>query len=145
MSRLLKKYLLFIFSIVSLPCFAVSYNVANFGARAHPQIDSTLSFLRTWSLACRSSTPATVYVPRGTFTVKQLTFKGPCRNRVVFQIDGTLVAPWDYRALGNSEFWILFHQVNRLSVIGGTLDGRGSGFWNCRRTGSNCPTGARER
>ncbi|KAM7489381.1 hypothetical protein LguiB_026865 [Lonicera macranthoides] len=144
MSRLLlKNYLLFIFLIVSLPCFVVSDNVVNFGARAHPQIDSTLSFLRTWSAACQSNTPATVYVPRGTFTVKQLTFKGPCRNRVVFQIDGTLVAPWDYRALGNSEFWILFHQVNRLSVTGGTLDGRGSGFWNCRRTGSNCPTGAK--
>ncbi|KAK3008215.1 hypothetical protein RJ639_015033, partial [Escallonia herrerae] len=60
------------------------------------------------------------------------------------EIQGTLVAPWDYRSLGNSGFWILFQKVSRLTVSGGgTVDGRGAGFWACRRTGSNCPYGTR--
>ncbi|KAK3035410.1 hypothetical protein RJ639_032938 [Escallonia herrerae] len=70
-------------------------------------------------------------------------FSGPCKNRILFQIQGTLVAPWDYRSLGNSGFWILFQKVSRLTVSGGTVDGRGAGFWACRRTGSNCPYGTR--
>ncbi|KAK3014782.1 hypothetical protein RJ639_009208, partial [Escallonia herrerae] len=62
---------------------------------------------------------------------------------ILFQTQGTLVASWDYRSLGNSGFWILFPKVSRLTVSGGTVDGRGAGFWACRRTGSNCPYGTR--
>ncbi|KAL2485334.1 Pectin lyase-like superfamily protein [Abeliophyllum distichum] len=58
-----------------------------------------------------------------------------------FQIDGTLVAPSDYRDIGNSGYWILFIHVNRISVIGGTLDANGAGFWACKKSGQNCPVG----
>lgn len=120
-----------------------AYNVVRFGARGDGRTDSTLSFLRAWKSACSSARPATVYVPRGTFLIKTVTFSGPCRSRIRFQIDGTLVAPHNYRALGNSGFWILFHKVSRLTIYGGTIDARGSGFWACRKNGHNCPFGAR--
>ncbi|XP_027184190.1 polygalacturonase-like [Coffea eugenioides] len=108
---------------------AASFNVLSFGAKPDGRTDSTQPFLKAWASACRSIQPATVYVPRGRYLIKAAVFKGPCRNRITVKIDGTLVAPDNYWALGNSGYWLLFVQVNRLSVIGGTLDAKGAGFW----------------
>lgn len=122
---------------------AATFNVMSFGAKADGRTDSTQPFLKAWSWACNSVLPGTLYVPKGRFLIKAAVFKGPCRNRITVRIDGTLVAPDNYWALGNSGYWILFIQVNRLSVIGGTLDAKGAGFWGCRKSGGNCPVGAR--
>lgn len=118
-------------------------NVVSFGAKPDGKFDSTMSFLMAWSSACKSKEPATIYVPHGSFLLKQVTFWGPCMNKIDFRIDGTIVAPSDYWSLGNSGYWILFRKLNRLSIHGGTLDGRGSGYWRCRRAGKSCPAGAR--
>ncbi|KAF8388650.1 hypothetical protein HHK36_027327 [Tetracentron sinense] len=75
--------------------------------------------------------------------IKEAVFRGPCKSRFVIQIDGTIVAPSDYRSLGNSGNWLLFIKVTGVSVYGGTLDARGSGYWACRTAGRNCPVGAR--
>ncbi|TXG48755.1 hypothetical protein EZV62_024630 [Acer yangbiense] len=120
-----------------------AYNVVSFGAKPDGRTDSTQPFLRAWSSACKSVTMATIYVPRGSFVIRAVVFGGPCRSKVVFRIDGTLVAPSNYWNVGNSGYWILFSKVVRVSIYGGTIDGRGSGFWACRRTGENCPNGAR--
>ncbi|KAK4834896.1 hypothetical protein QYF36_002053 [Acer negundo] len=120
-----------------------AYNVVSFGAKPDGRTDSTQPFLWAWSSACKSVTPATIYVPRGSFVIRAVVFGGPCRSKVVFRIDGTLVAPSNYWNVGNSGYWILFSKVVRVSIYGGTIDGRGSGFWACRRTGKNCPNGAR--
>lgn len=143
MHKYVQTCVFLIFCIALLPSPNEAYNVVQFGAKPNGQSDSSLAFRRAWSAACSSVRPATLDVPRGTFLLKPVTFTGPCRNRITFQIDGTLVAPKDYWSMGNSGFWILFHQVSRVSIRGGTLDGRGAGFWQCRRTGSNCPPGAR--
>ncbi|KAK2978324.1 hypothetical protein RJ640_000154, partial [Escallonia rubra] len=144
MFKLMPTCVILLFAIASLPSTKAAYNVVSFGAKPDGQSDSTLPFLRAWMAACNSVAPAMVYVPRGTFLIKNAVFSGPCKNRILFQIQGTLVAPWDYRSLGNSGFWILFQKVSRLTVSGGgTVDGRGAGFWTCRRTGSNCPYGTR--
>ena len=144
MAKLIVSYVLLFLVILILPItFTTAYNVVNFGARPDGQTDSTEPFLLAWSDACRSVRPATVYVPRGVFLVKSVRFSGPCKSRIVFQIDGTIVAPWDYNALGKSGFWILFYKVARVWVRGGMIDARGAGFWACRRTKSYCPAGAR--
>ncbi|CDP19167.1 unnamed protein product [Coffea canephora] len=130
-----------IFSLYS-PLIA-AYNVVNFGARGDGRTDSTAAFLRAWMSACSSASPATVYVPRGNFLIRAVSFSGPCRSRIQFQIDGTLVAPDNYYVIGNSGFWILFYKVSRLTISGGTIDARGNGFWSCRKSGNNCPAGAR--
>ncbi|KAK3008209.1 hypothetical protein RJ639_015027 [Escallonia herrerae] len=136
MFKLMPTCVILLFLIASLPSTNAAYNVVSFGAKLDGQSDSTLPFLRAWMAACNSVAPAMVYVPRGTFLIKNAVFSGPCKNRILFQIQGTLVAPWDYRSLGNSGFWILFQKVSRLTVSGGgTVDGRGAGFWACRRTG----------
>jgi len=120
-----------------------TYNVVKFGAKADGKTDSAEPFLKAWQSACASLSPATIYVPKGRYLLRNTNFRGPCKRKVTLLINGTLVAPEDYRSLGNSGFWILFNHVENLVVAGGNLDGRGAAFWNCRRSGKSCPPGAR--
>lgn len=119
------------------------FNVVSFGAKPDGVTDSTAAFLKAWQAACGSAAAATVMVPTGTFLVKVITFGGPCKSKLSFQVTGTVVAPADYRAFGNSDYWILFNKVNKMSLFGGTFDARASGFWSCRKSGQNCPPGVR--
>ena len=124
---------------------AYRYNVVNFGAKPDGKTDSTGPFLKAWQSACRSPEATTVYVPKGRYLLRAIVFRGPCNKKVTFLIDGTLWAPTDFRALGNSGYWILFSHVNNLAVYGGNLDAKGAGFWACRRSGKSCPVGASVR
>ncbi|CAA7050529.1 unnamed protein product [Microthlaspi erraticum] len=120
-----------------------SFNVQRYGARGDGRTDSTKPFLTAWSLACGSRARAMVYIPRGTYLVRNLAFWGPCKNIIIFKIDGKLVAPKDNWSIGNSGYWILFAKVNRILVYGGTIDARGASHWSCRKKGGHCPQGAR--
>ncbi|KAF5942259.1 hypothetical protein HYC85_019901 [Camellia sinensis] len=115
-------------SIVLLSCISVTissslafYNVVSFGAKPDGRTDSTQPFHLAWMAACSSARPATVYVPRGTFLIRSVTFNGPCRNRIAFEIDGTLVAPWDYHVIGNTGYWIYFKQSMVEPLMQGVL------------------------
>ncbi|XP_057489591.1 polygalacturonase-like [Actinidia eriantha] len=135
---------LFFLHIQLLPTGATTtYNVVALGAKGDGKSDSTMPFLSAWDSACGSDHPATVYVPPGTYLLGKTMFSGPCKNGdITFRIDGTLVAPSDYRVLGNAANWLIFDRVSGVSVYGGTLDGQGTGLWACKRSGQNCPTGA---
>nr|GMC80986.1 polygalacturonase-like [Ipomoea batatas] len=133
---------LFVHLLLVSPSSA-AYNVVSYGARGDGKTDSTAAFRRAWVAACGSTRLASVYVPRGYFLIRPVSFNGPCRSRMEFRVDGTIVAPDNIYAIGNSQFWILFYKVNRLSVYGGTIDAKGHGFWACRKNGRNCPGGAR--
>lgn len=151
MANLIKSCVLF-FSLTStmlLMCLpnaaqaVVTYNVLSFGAKGDGVMDSTGPFLKAWATACSSTQSATIYMPKGRYLLKNVEFRGPCKSKIKVQIDGTLVAPLDYNAIGKSGSWILFIKVNRVTVVGGNLDAKGSSFWACRKSGSNCPVGAR--
>ncbi|XP_021912586.1 polygalacturonase-like [Carica papaya] len=122
---------------------SAAYNVVSYGAKGDGKKDSTAAFLRAWSVACGSRNQATIYVPRGTFLIRNVVFGGPCKSRIVLQIDGSIVAPTSYWDLGNSGNWILFNKVSRIKIYGGSFDARGAGYWACRRSGKKCPAGAR--
>lgn len=125
------------------PSNAATYNVISFGAKADGKTESTMPFLKAWASACNSAAKSSmIYVPKGKFLIKGIVFKGPCKNQITFRIDGTLVAPSDYRGLGNSKNWILFSKVNRVSVVGGTLDANGGSYWACKNSGKSCSDGA---
>ncbi|EMS56883.1 Polygalacturonase [Triticum urartu] len=61
---------------------------------------------------------------------------------VAGSIAGTVLAPVPY---AGAQLWIVFQNVDGVSVIGGTLDGRGQAYWACRRAGggSSCPAATR--
>lgn len=138
-------FLFFFFHLFTQRSSAGSYNVLSFGAKPDGKTDSTQPFLKAWKSACSSPTASTINVPKGRFLLTSTTFRGPCNSHITFRLNGTLVAPLDYRALGNSGYWILFIKVDGVSVVGGNIDAKGAGYWACKKSGNNCPAGARVR
>ncbi|CAA2995391.1 polygalacturonase-like [Olea europaea subsp. europaea] len=136
----------FLFTIFQYSSLAanVNYNVQTLGAKPDGKTDSIKAFLSAWTSACASGQPATIYVPPGRFLLGTATFAGQsCKNQAItIQIDGTLVAPSNYKVIGNSGTWINFESVTGVSVIGGTLDAQGANLWACKNSGKSCPTGA---
>ncbi|KAL9342845.1 hypothetical protein Peur_063276 [Populus x canadensis] len=122
---------------------AAQYSVLSYGAKPDGKTDSTKAFAAAWAQACASAQPATISVPKGSFSLGQVRFQGPCKNRAILvRIDGTLVAPSDYKVIGNAKNWLMFEHVNGVTVSGGTLDGQGAGLWSCKNSGKGCPRGA---
>ncbi|XP_065858856.1 polygalacturonase-like [Euphorbia lathyris] len=72
-----------------------------------------------------------------------MVFQGACNSpNVKLLIDGTLVAQRDYKILAKSTSWFSFQGVNGVSIVGGSMDAKGSSLWDCKTTAKNCPTGA---
>ncbi|KAJ8773916.1 hypothetical protein K2173_009347 [Erythroxylum novogranatense] len=138
--------LLFVIISVTAPsslATASQHNVLSYGAKPDGTTDSTKAFVAAWNQACSSSSPATIYAPTGRFALRNVKFQGPCKNNAItVRIDGTLLAPSNYEVIGNVGNWILFEQVNGVTVSGGVLDGQGAGLWACKASGKSCPTGA---
>ncbi|KAG8654415.1 polygalacturonase [Manihot esculenta] len=134
---------IFIILFASSLANAARYNVLNYGAKPDGRTDSTKAFLAAWTQACGSVKPATVYVPAGRFFLRNVVFQGPCKNNaILFHIGGTLLAPSDYRVIGNAGNWLSFQYVNGVMVSGGVLDGQGPALWACKASGKDCPSGA---
>ncbi|KAF7848330.1 hypothetical protein BT93_L2088 [Corymbia citriodora subsp. variegata] len=122
---------------------AAKYDVVSLGAKPDGIKDSTQAFVGAWLAACGSEMPATITVPLGRFLVGGATFSGPCKNNAIrWQIEGVITAPADYNVLGNVGTWLLFQQVDGMSISGGVLDGQGAALWACKASGKNCPSGA---
>ncbi|KAL1536978.1 endo-polygalacturonase [Salvia divinorum] len=129
---------------VSILAANTTYNVLSYGATANGKSDCTKAFEAAWGAACASSSPATIYVPRGRYILGNAYFDGStCKNNAItIQIDGTLSAPSDYNAIGNNVHWLKFIRVTGVSIRGGTLDGLGPNLWACKASGKKCPQGA---
>ncbi|KDP35725.1 hypothetical protein JCGZ_10497 [Jatropha curcas] len=126
------------------PSFArTSFNVLSYGAKPNGVTDSTNAFLDAWTAACGSNDSTMIYIPKGRYLVGAMVFKGSCKSSdITIRIDGTLVAPGDYRILGQVDDWLSFKGANGVSIVGGALDANGSPLWACKAKGSNCPDGA---
>ncbi|XP_008807268.2 polygalacturonase-like [Phoenix dactylifera] len=143
MAKLITLFLLKLFLLCFLPRSNAVYDVLNFGAKADGKTDSAQAFLKAWTAACGSSSPATLHVPAGSFLLSQATFNGPCKNTAIkFSIHGTIAAPSNYTKFGASGKWIVFDDVEGVTISGGELDGRGADLWTCKLDGRSCPTGA---
>ncbi|KAJ3671043.1 hypothetical protein LUZ60_008469 [Juncus effusus] len=116
------------------------YNIVNFGAISNGQTDSSNALLSAWTAACQSNEPVTIYVPSGKFQVDHVIFTGPClSSKITIKADGTIIAPSSY---GSTKEWIVFEQIEGISVNGGVFDGSGSSLWACKASGISCPNGA---
>ncbi|KAK4747554.1 hypothetical protein SAY87_014140 [Trapa incisa] len=125
---------------------AAKYDVVALGAVPGGKAGISEALLRAWESACGSPGPSTIYVPSGRFLVeKPVEFAGPCQGGPIgIRIDGSLVAPSNYTAIGSSYSWLSFQRVSGVSISGGILDGQGSGLWKCKNSSAatNCPSGA---
>ena len=134
---------LFLMLSINSASATTKYNVLNFGAKPNGETDSTEAFLKAWAAACGSADSTMIYVPKGRYLLDSMAFKGDCKSpQITIRIDGTLVAPLDYRVLGKSINWLSFEGVNGVSIIGGALDAKGASLWACKASHSNCPSGA---
>lgn len=137
--------LLFLLHHCLLLAAAARYDVTALGAVPGGKTDSSEAFLSVWKSACGSPGPATIYVPTGKFLIETpVEFAGPCRGRPIgIRIEGSLVAPSDYKVIGSSYSWLSFRRVDGVTLSGGMLDGQGSGLWKCKESSDDsCPTGA---
>ncbi|XP_076948151.1 polygalacturonase-like [Bidens hawaiensis] len=141
----IKHILVLLFLVFQFSSAKVTYNVLSFGAKPDGRSDTKNAFLKAWNLSCASTSPAIIYVPADRYLIASaLTFSGQgCKSRAIrFNIDGTLVAPSSYHAIGNAQVWIKFYLVNNVTISGGTLDAQGSSLWACKSSGKTCPTGS---
>ncbi|GMH29691.1 hypothetical protein Nepgr_031534 [Nepenthes gracilis] len=138
-------FIIFLYNTALCSAARDTYSVVNFGATPGGKTDSSEGFLAAWTAACGSDSPSTVYVPSGRFLVSSPTvFSGKdCKSTAItFRIDGSLVAPSDYRVLGNADTWLTFESVTGVTISGGVLDGQGAGLWACKASRGGCPGGA---
>ncbi|XP_027347567.1 probable polygalacturonase At1g80170 [Abrus precatorius] len=125
----------------------VLVNVDSFGAAGNGESDDTEAFQKAWEVAC--STPKSVLlVPQDRrYLVNATKFRGPCADKLIIQIDGTLVAPdepkdWDPKL---QRVWLDFSKLEKVVFQGnGVIDGSGSKWWaaSCKKNKSNPCRGA---
>ncbi|KAK9090399.1 hypothetical protein Sjap_023576 [Stephania japonica] len=90
------------------------------------------AFEAAWEAACKVEA-STILVPSDyKFFVGPVSFSGPfCQPNIVFQLDGTVIAPTSFKNWGPGPFqWLLFTKLRGITIQGsGTIDGRGSIWW----------------
>ncbi|XP_030958783.1 probable polygalacturonase At3g15720 [Quercus lobata] len=111
------------------------FNVLDYGAVGDGQTDDSQAFSKAWTALCQTKGTPQLIVPSGKkFLLMPVMFQGPCQsNSVQVQILGTMLAPNSMDGWRNcsTNCWLRFSGVSNLNVSGsGTIDGRGSTWWN---------------
>ncbi|KAK3184484.1 hypothetical protein Dsin_031770 [Dipteronia sinensis] len=127
--------LLFVSSIAKAQVENV-FDITSYGGKLDQDI--TLALLDAFGDACESPTPSTILIPKGTFLLGQVSFDGPCRKGVEFQVQGTLIAKTDEKMEEDSS-WVAFQHIDHLRLSGGgTFDGQGPKAWGTCGKNSYC-------
>ncbi|OMO78245.1 Glycoside hydrolase, family 28 [Corchorus capsularis] len=108
------------------------FDVLDFGAKGDGQTDDTKAFQAAWEGACKVEASTVVVPQEFVFLVGPISFSGPyCQANIVFQLDGTIIAPTDSQAWGKGLLqWLEFSKLKGITIQGkGIIDGRGSGWW----------------
>ncbi|KAE8730221.1 pantothenate kinase 2-like [Hibiscus syriacus] len=126
------------------------FNVLDFGAQSDAETDDTKTlviimlaakltyygskqaFQDAWAAACKVEASTVVVPAEFVFLVGPISFSGPyCQANIVFQLDGTIIAPTDSRSWGKGILqWLEFSKLKGITIQGkGIIDGRGSVWW----------------
>ncbi|XVF84999.1 hypothetical protein PTKIN_Ptkin17bG0083800 [Pterospermum kingtungense] len=108
------------------------FDVLDFGAKGDGETDDTKAFQAAWAAACKVEGSIIVVPAEFVFLVGPVSFSGPyCQDNIVFQLDGTIIAPTDSEPWGRGILqWLEFSKLRGITVQGkGIIDGRGSGWW----------------
>lgn len=98
------------------------------------------ALIKAWDATCKSSAPAKLLFPKGTFLTGGTVFQGPCNNPtpIIIEIQGTILSSTDL-SLFTKPIWICINNVDGIIVTGeGTLDGQGDSIWH-HATGNLLP------
>ncbi|CAI8587585.1 unnamed protein product [Vicia faba] len=108
------------------------FNVLDYGAKGDGNTDDTKAFEATWAATCKVEASTMIVPANYTFFVGPISFSGPyCKPNIVFQLDGTIIAPTNPSAWsGVTLQWLEFSKLEGIVIQGnGVIDGRGSIWW----------------
>ncbi|KAM3688754.1 hypothetical protein ACJW31_10G174800 [Castanea mollissima] len=99
------------------------FDVKSYGGQ--PNADITQALTKAWTAACGVA-GSKVVISAGTYKVGVVTFLGPCKGAIEFNLQGTLEAPSDDASFKGKDFWVSFERIDSLTVSGGGIfDGKG--------------------
>ncbi|KAJ8453072.1 hypothetical protein Cgig2_014835 [Carnegiea gigantea] len=121
----------------------VIINVKSFGVQADGRADDSRAFNAAWQTACNARGNVILLIPKGTYLVSPLRFKGPCRevSSLTVLMEGYLKATTDLSVYKFGSGWIEFAWIEGLTLAGGgVLDGQGAEAWPFSKCSSspNC-------
>ncbi|KAE9599561.1 hypothetical protein Lal_00002612 [Lupinus albus] len=129
-------FTLFLFLASYVSAQTNGFDVTKYGAL--PNRDITKALTNAWKDACGSTTPSKVVVPKGTYMLKQIDLKGPCKAPINVQVDGKILAPKNPKLLNGVDQWVKFGYINFFTLSGrGTFDGQGETAWKHNDCGTN--------
>ncbi|PIN09766.1 Polygalacturonase [Handroanthus impetiginosus] len=108
------------------------FNVLDFGARGDGITDDTKAFQAAWAAACKVEASVINVPAKYVFLVGPISFSGPyCQHNIVFQVDGTIIAPTGSSHWGSGLLqWLEFTKLVGITVKGsGIIDGNGAVWW----------------
>ncbi|OWM75435.1 exopolygalacturonase-like [Punica granatum] len=122
------------------------YDVTNYGAKADGRSSINQALMSAWKLACASTSPSKIVIPKGTFLLKEVKIQGPCKAPVEIQVEGTVKAPANPLSF-KTDGWLTFNYIDNFTLSGGgVFDGQGKIAWgqndchknkNCKRIPMN--------
>nr|BAO02513.1 predicted polygalacturonase ortholog [Nicotiana alata] len=108
------------------------FDITKYGANSNADISEAL--LSAFKEACQSTSPSTIVIPKGTFTMNQVKLEGPCKSPLELQIQATLKAPSDPSQLKVGE-WLTVNKIDQFTMSGGgILDGQAAAAWECKNS-----------
>ncbi|XP_010936703.1 polygalacturonase At1g48100 [Elaeis guineensis] len=110
-----------------------AFDVLDFGAKGDGTTDDTKAFQAAWAAACEVEASRVVVPSKYEFLVGPVSFDGPtCQDNIVFQLDGTIIAPTDPKPWGSGLLqWLEFRKLRGLTIQGqGIIEGQGNAWWS---------------